>query len=150
MQGKVYYSFLCETVFFRPVRIPVVQSFSFFPYLGEYEKDRWKKEEEKPEVVYVTENGTVYHTSKSCVYLSVRLEQVAFSEIEEKRNRYGKRYTACSVCGGGASAEWVYVSLGGSRYHTKMDCLTLKRVVAEKKKEEVTLPPCSKCGGVNR
>ncbi len=145
LQGKVAYSFLCETALLPGIRIPVVQSFSFLPYIGEYDKNKLEAEETSDEVVYVTAYGTVYHESKSCGYLYVAVMAVETERIGEKRNIYGKKYSACDVCVKDEATELVYVSLGGTKYHAKADCSTLKRVFEEKKKDEVTLPACSRC-----
>ena len=145
LQGKIYYSFLCETAILPEIRIPVVQSFSFMPYTGEYDKNKQTEEKKTEDVVYVTEYGTVYHVSKSCVYLSVEVTTVHRKQVEKLRNSYGKKYSACDICMEKEAPEWVYVSAGGTKYHAKADCTTLKRVFTEKKKEEVDLPACSRC-----
>ena len=147
LQGKIYYSFLCETALLPEIRIPVVQCFSFMPYIGEYETNKQEEKEQTEKKVYVTEYGTVYHVSKSCVYLTVEVTAVHTSQVEKQRNLYGKKYSACDVCAEGTATEWVYLSLGGTKYHAKADCTTLKRIFTEKKKEEVTLPACSRCAG---
>lgn len=145
LQARISYYFLCETAILPMFRIPVVQRFCFLPYVGEYDKDRLAPEEKKEDMVYVTKYGTVYHTVKSCGYLSVEVIPVALSQISEKRNSYGKKYGACDVCKKEDNVLTVYVSAGGTKYHTAADCPTLKKLFEEKKREEVKLPPCSKC-----
>ena len=146
---EVKYKFLCETVFFPTISIPVIQNFRFYSYLGEQEEVVVEKEQikEKEEVVYMTEYGTVYHTSKTCVYLNVMLKSIDVFEIEEKRNEFGERYTPCSKCNTEQKIEQVYISFSGNKYHQSLQCPAVKRTIIEKKKEEVNgIPICHKCG----
>ena len=148
---EVSYEFLCETVFFPTISIPIIQNFRFYPYLGEQEKvAEQEKIKENEEIVYMTEYGTVYHISKTCVYLNVMLKRIFVSEIEEMRNNAGQRYTECSKCNTQQKTAQVYISLGGSKYHWSLQCPTVKRTIIEKKKEETNgIPVCHKCGKQN-
>ena len=147
IQAEIRYVFMCESCVLPMIRIPVCQTFCFTPYVGETVADLYA-EEKKPEedVVYVTATGTVYHESKSCVYLMVRVSEVPYPQITGKRNTSGKKYTACSRCITKAEPDKVYISAGGERYHQRADCPALKRVVQERKRAEVELPSCSRCG----
>lgn len=145
IQGRLSYDFLCGTALLPEMRIPVVQSFCFRPYIGEYDKDALEKKIPAADMVYVTKYGTVYHTVKSCGYLSVEVRAVKTAQLENLRNSHGKRYSACDVCAKGENLIQVYVSAGGIKYHTSVDCVTLKRAIEEKKREEVSLPACSRC-----
>ncbi|MBE5951622.1 MAG: hypothetical protein E7260_08545 [Lachnospiraceae bacterium] len=145
IQGKVAYVFCVKTVIFPEICLPVVQTFSFLPYIGEYDGGE-KDEETEEEIVYVTAYGTVYHKSRTCSYLTVEVSRVSFSMLSEKRNIYGRKYGACSICAREGKWEQVYVSVSGEKYHSKADCPALKRMVQEKKREEVLLPACTRCG----
>lgn len=146
IEGSVTYAFALRVPFFSEVVFPITQSFCFLPYVGEQAKDAFAKEEAgEANVVYVTENGTVYHERKTCSYLSVAVFAVLSNDIPGKRNNYGKKYDACRICGG-ESTELVYVSASGTKYHTSMECASIKRLVEEKNREEVSLPACSRCG----
>ena len=144
IEGMIRYLFCVRTVLFPEIYLPVVQEFRFLPYVGE--ADGKEKEESEGDIVYVTEFGTVYHNSRSCSYLSVEVSPVAFSGVSDRRNIYGRKYVACSVCAKEGEWELVYVSVSGEKYHSKTDCSTLKRLIREEKREEVLLPACTRCG----
>ena len=140
---KLTYEFACEAVFFTGVRLPVEQCFWFYPYFGE---GACREKGPQEDVVYVTEHGTVYHESKACGYLTVVLSAVPMDELPEKRNSFGERYTECSRCGEKTAGEMVYISQGGNRYHTGLDCPAVKRNIREIKRNEAgDLPACHKC-----
>lgn len=145
---EINYEFLCETVFFPMITIPVSQKFQFYPYFGEQEETIEKEQiKQQEEVVYMTEHGTVYHMSKTCMYLNIRLKTISVSEIEKVRNNSGQRYTECSKCKKEQKVEQVYISLGGNKYHWSLQCPSIKRTIIEKKKEEVNgISACHKCG----
>lgn len=147
---EVRYEFLCETVFFPTIFIPVIQKFQFYPYFGEQSKMIEEQGTESKDVVYMTEYGAVYHISKTCGYLNVMLKSVFVSEIEEMRNNAGQRYTECSKCKTKQKTAQVYISLGGNKYHWSLQCPAVKRTIIEKKKEEIKgVPICHKCGKQN-
>lgn len=145
IQIEVSYAFRIETGIFPVAEIPIVQKFCFLPYVGVGGETQ---EEETEDVVYITENGTVYHETRSCTYLEIRVEAVSLNEAEGKRNSGGEKYSACERCGKEESSVSgkVYISTSGNRYHSRLDCPSLKRVIKEVKREAVSLPPCSKCG----
>lgn len=149
---KISYHFLCEAVFFPTISLPVTQTFRFYPYLGEQDKDLLKEEVEAEEdIVYMTEHGTVYHVSKACVYLNVMLKSIPVSSLTEERNSYGQLYTECSKCIDEIRTEQVYISLGGNKYHWSLQCSAVKRTVIEKAKEDVDgIQVCHKCGKHNK
>ena len=150
IQVRVSYRFICEAVFFSKPALPVQQNFRFFPYIGETDADLFAadndKKEDKAEVVYVTESGTVYHKSRACSYLNIVVRPVDADKVEEERNSSGRKYTLCKRCEGKEVTEVVYISEGGTKYHVTAGCSTLKRIVIEKSREEVELPACHKCG----
>lgn len=77
--------------------------------------------------VYVTPNGTAYHTSPSCPYLDLSIEAVPADHIENMRNRSGGRYGKCS-CADDNSGVY-YVTGYGILYHSDLNCPSLKRTV---------------------
>ncbi len=96
-------------------------------------------------IVYLTPNGDVYHTFKSCTYINVVTNRIAASELETKRNLSGRKYIPCDVCGSGTS-DYVYVSSYGYRYHVNNTCNTIVRNVIPIRLSEVTdRRCCSKC-----
>lgn len=94
------------------------------------------------ELVYVTENGEVYHTSSSCTYLDLSVYSVQESELSGLRNEYGSRYHSCEKCGSGSySGDTYYVTEKGEKYHCSASCSGLTR--------NVKLVPLSDVEGVH-
>lgn len=145
---EITYHFLCETVFFPLFSVPVIQTFQFYPYFGEQDEDILEEVvDTKKEMVYMTEYGRVYHMSKACAYLNVRLESILFSDVTATRNSFGQAYTECSKCAEEEKQEQVYISTGGNKYHWSLQCSAIKRTILEKTKEEVAgMSICHKCG----
>lgn len=102
---------------------------------------------EKEEMVYITKSGTAYHRQRECIYLNPTIRMMGSSQAQNAVNSEGKKYTACSVCGG--NSEIVYVTEDGVRYHSTVTCSGLKRSI-----EYVTLQEaieagrhaCPRCG----
>ena len=143
---QVDYRFVFEAALFPEVTLPVQQKFRFMPYIGETDPDLFAMEEDYPDMVYVTENGTVYHESRACGYLNVVVRSVDADKIWEKRNSFGRKYTLCDRCDSREAAATVYYSDGGTKFHLVAECPALKRMVTEQPREEVNLPACHKCG----
>ncbi|MCD7834140.1 MAG: hypothetical protein LUH00_09155 [Lachnospiraceae bacterium] len=102
--------------------------------------------EEDAVMVYVTENGTVYHTTSDCTYLKLSIFTIDQNTLSTLRNNSGEIYHACELCGAEAG-EIVYATTEGNRYHSSLSCSGLKRTVTEVKLSEVgDLHVCSKCG----
>lgn len=99
------------------------------------------------ELVYVTENGEVYHTSSKCTYLDLSIYDVRPSELSSQRNVYGGRYHSCEKCGSGAAeADTFYVTEKGDKYHVSLSCGGLMRTVKLVKKSEAgDAHVCSRC-----
>jgi hypothetical protein len=106
-----------------------------------------KEDSSKEEKVYVTETGSVYHTNPKCRHLNISVKMV--SEIRDDLvNDYGLPYQPCQSCckdkeGG---VDRYFVTPGGSRYHTRMDCSKIKRTVYELSLSEVSgKRQCKEC-----
>lgn len=98
------------------------------------------------EMVYVTENPEVYHTSSSCTHIELAVHQGEKKEVERLRNAYGEKYHRCEKCGSASGNETVYYTEKGNRYHCSENCSGLKRTVRLVKKSEVPgLPQCTRC-----
>lgn len=148
IQVKAGYRFSCEAVFFSKLVLPVRQSFRFYPYAGITDPDKFTAEEteQKEDVVYVTEYGTVYHESRACGYLTVVVRPAAMSELGQLRNSSGRKYTLCERCEKNPATETIYISDGGTKYHRTAGCSALKRTIMEKTREEAAgLKACHKC-----
>lgn len=108
-------------------------------------------EEEQEETVYVTETGSVYHSSLSCTHLKLSVRAVAFGEVGKLRNENGAIYYPCEICGGGSpeAGTPVYLTREGNRYHSSASCRGLLRKVRSctlTEALEAGKRPCSRCG----
>ena len=99
--------------------------------------------------VYVTETGSVYHTSKECSYLDLSIRNVDGSEVDSLRNKSGGKYYCCPLCVKNQEASGtVYITDYGENWHTSLGCSGLKRTINEVDLSDVEgMKPCSKCGG---
>lgn len=100
------------------------------------------------EMVYLTENGSVYHTSRSCSYLNPNVESVSANQAALMKNGEGENYTPCRICGG--QSVIVYITGDGNRYHSSITCGGLKRTVdcvTKTRAREMGKHACSRCGG---
>lgn len=105
------------------------------------------KRGDEDEIVYVGQNSTRYHRSRSCHYLANKLERVALADLEGKRNQSGSRYASCAVCGSQAGA-YVYIMPSGRSYHGSAACRAILAYVRAVRLSEVKhLGACSYCGG---
>lgn len=98
--------------------------------------------------VYVTETGTVYHTTASCRYLDLTIHAQDYATIGEKRNLGGAKYYPCSCVAEKISGHaTVYITDYGTNYHSSLSCHGLKRTVKMVRLSEVGgKGACSKCG----
>lgn len=107
-----------------------------------------QKTETDEKYVYVTDNGTVYHTTTECKYLDLSIRSVFLEGLEDKRNMNGGKYYPCSKCAAaGKKTGMVYITNYGDRYHTSRSCSELKRTVKKISIKDVgSRGPCSNCG----
>lgn len=100
------------------------------------------------EMVFVTAQGSVYHTSRSCSYLNPAVESVSAAQAASMKNEDGQYYTSCQTCGG--QSDIVYITGDGERYHSSISCGGLKRTVdcvTISRALEMGRHVCSRCGG---
>ena len=99
-------------------------------------------------IVYITENGTVYHRNINCRHLRHAVRSIPAGEARNAENNRGEGYTPCEICGGyGNGRGTVYVSDGGDRVHSTVNCPGLRRTIFYVHLSEVAgWPPCSVCG----
>jgi len=97
------------------------------------------------QIVYITENGTVYHTSLSCSHLKLSIVSLSKGAVGSRRNASGGKYYACELCGE-EEASIVYITSYGDRYHTNRNCSGLKRTIRSVPISQVgSLPLCKTC-----
>lgn len=133
---------------------------NFYQYKGYYLVNRCRMrawtgydplecEEDEGRYVYITENGTVYHLTKTCTYLDLSIMPVSSEELTELRNVYGEKYSSCKSCTKGKTddSEQLFVTAMGSSYHTSLTCKGLRRTIHMVLLSEVkNMPACSRCG----
>lgn len=104
------------------------------------------EESEEDEYVYITENGSVYHRSKSCSHLKVSIRIVDSLQIDSYRNKDRAKYYPCEYCSSAQSSGLLFITDYGNRYHASPNCSGLKRVILTRRLKEVEgYPPCSSC-----
>jgi hypothetical protein len=104
-------------------------------------------DELQEEMVFVTENGEVYHRDINCKHLHLSTGSVAFNQIPSLRNNDGSKYYACEYCGEGIGGGSVFITNYGNRYHSTVNCTALKRKIYTIPLSEVGgRGPCSSCG----
>ena len=109
------------------------------------------EEGEEEDVVYVTENGEVFHRSLQCRILKIRPSAVSADEVGNLRNNSGGKYYPCDYCCGGrpVTSGLVYITAEGIRYHADRDCGEITRYVRKiaLSEAEKSYRPCYFCGG---
>ncbi|MBQ8815423.1 MAG: hypothetical protein IJZ85_13120 [Lachnospiraceae bacterium] len=60
--------------------------------------------------VYITSQGEVYHEDMYCSYIKPKTEKIARSEVEDRRNADGSRYSACDFCGDEPTVSEVWIT----------------------------------------
>lgn len=103
-----------------------------------------KREQE----VFITDYGNVYHLTAECTYIDLSVKKVDESSLAAIRNKSGKKYSACEICGKGQTNGGVYITDYGERYHTNESCRGLSRSVIKVPLSYVKgMRICSKCKG---
>lgn len=106
-------------------------------------------DEADEELVYITQNGAVYHRKQSCSYLSPSVRAVSGNSVLALRNADGGKYYPCAKCMAGkmAQGKTVYVTNYGSRFHAIRNCSKIRRVARAVHLSEVKgRRACTKCG----
>jgi hypothetical protein len=107
-----------------------------------------REDKEDERMVYVAENGEVYHLSKSCTHLDLTIYPVEGTRLESERNASGAKYKPCEKCGADLNMRLVYITREGDRYHSSLSCSGLKRTVYEVPLSSVKGKRlCSRCAG---
>ena len=89
--------------------------------------------------VYVAETGMVYHKDPKCTYLDLSIRSAEKEAVKDV-------FSPCEKCDNHSAGDTVYVTDTGEKYHTKIDCSSLKRTVYKVKISEVYgRGGCSRC-----
>lgn len=103
-------------------------------------------EETDDPIVYITEHGTVYHSSRSCTHLKLSIRPISSTSIGGLRNGSGGKYHPCEICARDIMPSHVFITDLGSKLHYRIDCSGLKRSVTAIRRSRVGFRrPCSKC-----
>lgn len=103
--------------------------------------------------VFVTETGKVYHCSKNCSHLVIKISKCEYERVLQKRNDSGEQYTRCLNCIRDRlqNHSTVFITEDGNKYHSSLMCSGLKRTIIEINIDEIkNLKPCSGCVGSNK
>lgn len=135
---------------YSPIPLPPLRAWvsaRVHPWTGARYEEGAGDGQQYEEMVFVTEHGSVYHTSSGCTHLSLQIYCRPYGEAMAMRNGGGGRYRPCEKCvGSGCAADAVYVTEWGEVYHNSRTCSGLKRSVRLVKKSEARgLPCCQKC-----
>lgn len=80
--------------------------------------------------VYITETGSVYHSTSACSHLELSVRGVLREQIAELRSEDGAKYYKCRECGNQEnSGGIVYITNQGNRYHNDLNCSGIKRTI---------------------
>ncbi|MCF0133318.1 MAG: hypothetical protein HUJ72_05585, partial [Blautia sp.] len=105
--------------------------------------------DEAAQMVYVADNGTVYHTDPECSYIKISIEQISGAAVDYYRNENGEKYSACEICSRHQEpGTCVYITGQGDRYHNSAACSGLKRSGRLVRMEDCgNMGACSRCSG---
>ena len=79
-------------------------------FCGKTEEEADEEEGEAKQMVWVTENGSVYHTDSSCSHINLSIQVSSPGALAWKRNQDGEKYKECEQCvGNGAAGAEVLV-----------------------------------------
>lgn len=99
-------------------------------------------------LVYVAKYATVYHTNRSCTYLSPSIEKYKVSGDKEQYTVNGKTYAPCRYCMLAAYEQkgYIWIARYGDCYHKNSQCSAIARTVFVKDKTALQgMKECQKC-----
>lgn len=90
-------------------------------------------------MVYITKNGSVYHTSKNCPHLDLNISKCNYGQLDSKRNKAGSKYDACELCKltDYSDTAHVYVTDYGTAFHSSLSCGGIARSIIQIDEESV-------------
>lgn len=104
---------------------------------------------DEQDVVYITENASVYHESLECTHLKLSIREVSLAEAQTARNESGGRYQECAKCKKKPFQGTVYIGRDGDCYHYDRGCSGLKRTIYTITRPQASAyRPCSRCAAV--
>lgn len=129
------------------ISFPFAQHCSFKLFTGNRVEDRTDKNDP---IVYITANGTVYHTNKYCTYLCKYADVIDLSSLPEYEKKKNRSYQLCNTCRkiyGSLEDTLIYISNTGESYHYSRDCYYLTSHIFEYRLSDVSQQYnlCSRC-----
>ena len=137
---KANYKYEIPLLVFGSRSLKIKQSLIFRKWIGESIAKDSKNQEQN--VVYVTKNGTVYHTDRGCTHLNISIKEIKFGSVNKSK------YSKCKICifVEIENDKTVYITDYGDRYHISEDCSSLIRIIEEIPIEDVgDRELCSRC-----
>ena len=101
------------------------------------------------DLVYITENRSVYHEDVGCSHLKLRIHEISKENLKTARNAQGGKYYMCSKCKYRPYQGVLFICDDGDYYHYSRDCSGLKRTISSIPRQQALrdgLRPCSRCG----
>lgn len=142
--------YVCLKVSYKlEINLPVIGSFdgdrSYVIRQKAYKGDESNADDESNEdvlddvYVFITDNKEAYHMSRDCSHLSLSITPSTRKQAKKQG------YISCEFCGDEAETSVLITKYGG-KYHTRADCIGLKRTVYRVKKSQVEgLGGCERC-----
>ncbi len=97
------------------------------------------------EMVYITDNESVYHTHADCTHLDLTIIETTTDAVGSLRNKYGQKYKKCDYFPKDYTGT-VYVTEKGDCYYPSLNYGGVTRHVHLAKKSEVSdLKKCDRC-----
>jgi len=128
--------------YFGTKELYVMQRCRIHKWIGYQEKEQ---NDSTMNLVFVTHTGSVYHNSRECTHIKLSVHTV----IGMPNQWNGKKYAPCELCVKGTikGNTW-YITDEGRKYHLRINCSGLKRMVymidkLQAEKEGRAL--CSRC-----
>lgn len=131
------------------IKIPYINKYMSIAQRGRVHE--WTGEDISKSIkeVYITKNGDVYHKSKDCSYLIVRIRKAYYSQIDELRNDNGGKYKKCQLCVNKKlnKSTGIFIAEDGEKFHVDLKCSGIKRnVMAVDISQIGNRRQCSRCG----
>ena len=143
VQVKAIYTLKLSVPFFCPIRFQKDTAVKRRVFSGYVKHRRDYDAAGDNSIVYVAENGVVYHKNASCSHICLKITgNAAIQDIV-----HSSKYAACEKCiHKGSSLSAIFVTAYGDCYHSTLGCSGLKRTIkAVRLKDVGRLRPCSRC-----
>ena len=139
LELNIKYQIKFELPFLGDFNVKIKEKIKQKAYIGKKNNKILQGEDVVDMYVFVAENKSVYHSSRTCSHL---LLSISSSNIQQAKEN---GYKSCDICKN-FNKESVFITQDGKKYHSEISCSGLKRTVYRKKLSEVSgLGGCSRC-----